>query len=457
MALGASCVQAADESYVSAEAVRPWSVSAALRGFYDDNINTVATDKQDVLGFSITPQISLGWQGEQTTVNASYNYSLLYYDEKPFQNTQNYDQDHTFNGFLSHRFTERYQVQVVDSFVLGQEPDKLRSGDTTAVTQRVPGDNIRNYGSISFTAQLTRLLGLEAGYGNSFFDYHAKGARDGKLQGIYFDPSGTGTNIVHVGDVQNILPSISGNSDRIEHSFHLNSRWQLTPQTVGVVGYRYAQTVYTGDEPIGVLWQLNTNALTLNQTQLMSDSRNTRSHYGYLGLEHTFSPDLFASANAGFSTTDAYNDPSHPKYTSPYATASLSYAYAPQCSLQAGLGYGWSSTDLVGIPDLASSTNRTTSGSFTVGSKTANVFASINHRITPRLYATISGQLQDSTFVGGVYDGKSERYYLVGLNLQYHLHTHLLAEVGYNYDKVDSDVGRGYDRNRIYVGLTGSY
>jgi hypothetical protein len=29
--------------------------------------------------------------------------------------------------------------------------------------------------------------------------------------------------------------------------------------------------------------------------------------------------------------------------------------------------------------------------------------------------------------------------------------------VGYNYDNVDSQLGRTYDRNRVYVGVTGSY
>jgi hypothetical protein len=47
---------------------------------------------------------------------------------------------------------------------------------------------------------------------------------------------------------------------------------------------------------------------------------------------------------------------------------------------------------------------------------------------------------------------------LVGLNLQYRFTPNFSAEVGYNYDDLHSDLpGRTYDRNRIYVGVTGSY
>jgi predicted porin len=56
-------------------------------------------------------------------------------------------------------------------------------------------------------------------------------------------------------------------------------------------------------------------------------------------------------------------------------------------------------------------------------------------------------------------DGQSEKYYLVGLNLQYRFTPNFSAEVGYNYDDVNSNVAvqPGYDRNRVYVGVTGSY
>jgi predicted porin len=76
----------------------------------------------------------------------------------------------------------------------------------------------------------------------------------------------------------------------------------------------------------------------------------------------------------------------------------------------------------------------------------------------PKLYGSILAQFQNSTYYGGGYDGDTDKYYLVGLNLQYRFTPNFSAEVGYNYDDLHSDLpGRTYDRNRIYVGVTGSY
>ena len=87
------------------------------------------------------------------------------------------------------------------------------------------------------------------------------------------------------------------------------------------------------------------------------------------------------------------------------------------------------------------------------------MFASLNHRITPKLYGSIMAQYQNSTYYGGTIDGKADNYYLVGLNLQYRFTPNFSAEVGYNYDNLHSSMScnRTYDRNRVYVGVTGSY
>jgi predicted porin len=52
----------------------------------------------------------------------------------------------------------------------------------------------------------------------------------------------------------------------------------------------------------------------------------------------------------------------------------------------------------------------------------------------------------------------AQNYYLVGLNLQYRFTPNFSAEVGYNYDDLNNYLpGQDYDRNRIYIGVTGSY
>ena len=80
----------------------------------------------------------------------------------------------------------------------------------------------------------------------------------------------------------------------------------------------------------------------------------------------------------------------------------------------------------------------------------------LNHRIVPKLYGSILAQYQNSMYVGGVYDGKSDNFFLVGLNLRYQFNPNFSAGVGYNYDNL-TGVQPHYDRNRVYIGVTGSY
>lgn len=427
VALGASSINAVYGQGLEPKPAKPWNISATLRGFYDDNVDTAygGAPKTDTFGLQITPALGVVWDNGQTSVKANYTYSLLYYGTKPPRNPDNYDQTHTFNAALDHAFSERYSVSVTDSFVIGQEPDMLRTGNAINSIQRLSGDNIRNYGTITFNAELTRLLSLEAGYANSFFDYHAKGA----LVSYFF------------GIPVAVQASPSGLLDRIEHVAHIDSLWHVQPQTALVAGYQYAQVDYTGDEPIGVL--------SSTGTLLMSDSRNNRGHYGYVGINQNFSPDLAGAVRGGVKYTDYYNDPSSSGNNnwSPYVQLSLTYNYAPESIVQAGFTYDRNATDVVG----------TSANNYVKDVESATFFGTLRHRIVPDLFGSLTGQIQNSTFNGGSVDGKSETYYLVGLNLQYQFNQYVSADVGYNFDHVDSQIGRSYYRNRVYLGLTASY
>jgi len=423
IALGTTCLHAADDSYATAEAEKFWKISASLRGFYDDNIDSVpsgAPNRTTTAGFSVSPSGSLNWQRDTTTINLMYRYSLLYYGDRPAGNTSNYDQDHTFEAQLSHIINERYKFRVTDSFVIGQEPDTLRSHEALTSVQRIPGSNIRNTGAVVFNAELTPLFGLELGYENSLFDYDATGA-------------------IPVGPTT-VIPSFSGTSDRLEHRFHLDGRWQILPETTGILGYQYSQGNYTGNELI---------AIGPTGSLFFSKNRDYRAHYGYVGAEHVFNPDLSGIAKVGVSFTDYYNDPSNQDSVSPYVNLSLNYTYAPESYVQGGFTYDHNATDAVG--------GISTTKGLTQSQQSATVFAAINHRIVPNLFLGITGSYQYSTFVGGQLDSSTEKYFLAGLNLRYQFTHYLSAELGYDYDNISSQAGRSYDRNRFYAGITGSY
>ena len=74
-ALGASSIHAVAQD-VGAPVGKPWSVGASLRGFYDDNINTTHTDRQDSFGVQIAPTINVKWNDTATTIDANYTYAF---------------------------------------------------------------------------------------------------------------------------------------------------------------------------------------------------------------------------------------------------------------------------------------------------------------------------------------------------------------------------------------------
>src|ERR1035437_3638485 len=282
VASGASGLQAALLPGMTTESGKPFTASATLRGFYDDNINTYSSDQalpagyqRGSTGFEVSPALQFSFPWEQTSLSFGYVYSLKYYENKPVNNTDNFDQTHQFNAALSHAFSERYQISASDSFVIGQEPDLLRAGNTYTTFERVSGDNLRNYGLITFGAQLTPELGLELGYANTYFSY-----------------------------ADNAPGGLAGLLDELDHLVHLDLRYQLQPQTIGVLGYQFRETDYIGNQTIGGYTDSNFNVVPV-----MSDERNARMNYLYLGVDHNFRPDLAGSVRAGARYTQYYNDP----------------------------------------------------------------------------------------------------------------------------------------------------
>src|SRR5438105_1394247 len=84
-AVGASGVHAASVAALTAEGSKPWSVSATLRGFYDDNVATTpnSTPRTKAFGFEVSPSLFYNYSVETTTAQLSYLYSFRYFDKKP--------------------------------------------------------------------------------------------------------------------------------------------------------------------------------------------------------------------------------------------------------------------------------------------------------------------------------------------------------------------------------------
>jgi len=421
VAVGVTGLQADVFPGLTAESGKPWTASATLRGFYDDNPSTQPNSlrPQGSYGFEVSPAIEFLFPWEQTTLSFGYVYSLKYYENKLVNSNGHDVNTQDVHAGLTHAFSERYSISVKDSFVIGQEPDFLRAGNTFTTFQSYSGNNMRNYGAIDFLAQLTPEFGLELGYANTLVTYSDN-----------TDPAVTGQ------------ASNAGLLNEMDNAVHLDGRYQIQPQTVGILGVQLRQTDFTADQDI------SPGAPYSNGQPIMSDSRNARSYYGYLGLDHNFRPDFTGSVRLGGRYTDYFNSLDGQTQGSPYAMASLKYTYLPESYFELGGSYDYSPTSL--YPGVNSVNQINTSA------EAGTVFMALNHRIVPKLYGSILAQYQNSMYVGGVYDGESDNFFLVGLNLRYQFNPNFSAGVGYNYDNL-TGVQAHYDRNRVYIGVTGSY
>jgi hypothetical protein len=318
--------------------------------------------------------------------------------------------------------------------VIGQEPDQLRPGYTFDTYQRIPGNNIRNFGSIVLDAQVTKVFGLELAYDNTYWNYEQQGETlvASAVPGLF-----------------TVSPSLSGVLDRIEHNIRLDGKWLMQPETVGVVGYQYHQNNYIGNEVISGTFDGAGNAVTPPPVYY-SNVRNSRTHQGYLGVDHNFTPDLTGSVRLGAQNIRYYNDPTDNTQTVPYTQDSLRYMYNQNCYFELGVSYGLAVTDV--INPNPNDNNRVTQSQLT-----GTVYGNLVHKILPRLTGAVQAQYQNSTLQGGATDGAVEQYYLVGLNLVYEFNRYFSANAGYNYDKLQSEIGRGFDRNRVYIGIGANY
>ena len=57
---------------------------------------------------------------------------------------------------------------------------------------------------------------------------------------------------------------------------------------------------------------------------------------------------------------------------------------------------------------------------------------------------------------------KTDDLFLIGANLSYQINENFSTELGYNYDRLDSDLNfggfaRSFTRNRVYIGVHASY
>ncbi len=431
---------------------KPWSVSASVRAFYDDNITTIPDQsvitwsdmpytgpgdipqdlpadfrarvvdtvdadgnpmqvlrieqllrKEDSFGMDLIPTLRYHYHNDMTEVQAGYTFGGRMYQERE---PDKWDISHNLSGKITHRSGGGLSFELEDVLRVAQEPEVL-SGNL--LRSRGNNDYLHNKASVTASQQLRGTLSVQAGYINELYEYDD--------------------------------PAFAVHLDRIEHTPLLHLKSQFREDTVGLIGYRYKIVDYTSDRVFEGL-------------DLPSDFRNSEAHYFYAGLDRVFSPRVQGSVRLGLQHTRYHNFGQNAN--SPFADASLSYGYAEGSSLRLGVKHERNRYDLA--------------NPYTQGSAEADpildqeqtlVYGGVSQRITPRLSGSVLVQYVRGELEGGgsLLDG-SDRYWAVGLGLDYTFSQTFSAEAGWNLDSYDSGVlpqYRSYDRNRVYIGLRASY
>ena len=385
---------------------KPWNVSASLRGFYDDNYTTANKNapggKLHSFGFEVSPSVSYRLAFDPTVITAGYKYGMRYFEDRASRNVSSADHSHDLNLKLVHQFPERYRLEVSDNFVVSQEPALTGLG---GLPFRSNGNNIRNVANAIFSGELNPTFGYDVSYNNTFYDFKE-----------------TGTN------------RYSALLDRVEHLAGANLRWNATPGTTALVGYQF-----------GIV-DMTSNELISHDTRgfVPASTRDNTSHYGFVGADHFLTRQLKASGRVGVQYTEYSKAIPSRSNVSPYVDANATWEYLSGSTVMLGIKHARNATDVsVGTLDAESTA----------------LYGQWSHKLTPRLTASLLGQAQMSAFNQGQSKDKSENVLMAGVNLSYEvIKNRLSTEVGYNFDRLDSDVGdRSYSRNRVYIGIRASY
>lgn len=425
--VGVSSLQAINApDWARTQTDKPWTITTTVRAFYDDNYTTspqgipgpggtTIHPSSKSFGLEVRPSINLALPLDQTFIGLGYTYSGKFFEDRT---SDQWDHSHEFNARLDHRFNERFEVDLSDSFVITQEPTVVDTfGGIITSPTRTSGDSIRNAANFTFRGQLTHLLGVVVGYGNNLYSY---------------DQTGIGSR--------------SALLDRMEHSANIDLRFVMTQKLVGFVGYQYGVSEFTGNTPLYLIGTFP-GPFVAGPT---SSSRDSQSHYGYLGAEYTFNSQWIGMIRAGVQSTSYDSFPS--SSLSPYVDLALTYTYRIGGTIQGGFKHARNATDIV-QPAGAGNV-----GQPTLDQETSAVYASISQQFGRNLTASLLGQYQSSTFNGGAANNGEDNIWLIGLNFDYRINKHLSLELGYNFDRLESDlVNRSFTRNRVYMGVRGTY
>ncbi|MCW1924848.1 hypothetical protein OKA05_19950 [Luteolibacter arcticus] len=407
----------ADLYYIPDEAQEslPLKWQAGVNFIWDDNVNPTAPALADVNGdgvldpnpgfedeaFSVNPFVGLSFVSitPQTTWDVYARLGAIYYFDEPAATGSDDIYTQSRAGVnVTHRVSERLRFSSRNFISYELEPDYAYGFSTTRQLGEYFYWSTDNSVGYRWTERLATYTGFS-------------------LTGLDYDDE-------------------VSNQDRFTWMLYNQFRYQLTPQTVLTLDYRYSQT--DGD-------------------QLASDYTD---HHLLLGVEHRFSPNtiLIARAGAQFHETDGIGSENT---VSPYLEATARSQVNEQFSIRSFVRYGIEGYDTVRFigPGTYEFSDRQTlrfgvSGEYTV-SQMLSVFGGVDY--IPATFddgRLVAAAGPAPVSAGGLDEDVWNAY--VGLSVKF---TEMLyGTLSYNYTDSESDfANQSYSRNRVSVGVRAEF
>jgi hypothetical protein len=398
---------------LSAEAQeKPWNVEANVRGFYDDNYNTL-TAGDESFGFDINP---IGtWQTSEgpSEFQLRYDYRLRFFEGRPNNRT---DQQHKVGIVLQNTPSDRLQLTLQNDFAYAQEPGVNNAVIIAPI--KTEGSYFDNDFILQGRYDVSELVDLVAGYKNSFIDFEQDG-----------------------------LGGRSALLDNMTHEFNVDPHWKVSELLDAHVGYGFRYYRSTSKDLVAA-------AITPGVVRdIFANERNSYTHTLDVGADYELNDVTSIQASVGVQYTKYPNAfaTSDDDAINPYADAAIQYEAATDTKFTFGVKNARSGTDVA---------FRAANANPTLDSETTTLYGSIDHRLFGPLSANLAYQYQIFTFFEGDADSKRDKLATLGLTFIYDIFGDgtLNAETGYSFDDLSSPLGgREFARHRGFIGLNYQY
>lgn len=366
-----------------------WVVGADLT--WDDNVSPTSGTEEDAL--SINPYVGLSVVSitPQTTWDVYARLGLIYYIDAPSAVDSTYGQARV--GFnVNHRFSERLRLSSRNFLSYELEPDYSYGFATDRQLSEYfywQTDNAIGY-------RWTERFATYTGFILSGLDY--------------------GSEVPH--------------GDRFTWTVYNQFRYQLSPQSVLTLDYRYSDTDADGD------------------------SGDSTDHYILAGIEHRFSPNSILIVKAGAQIRDVDGGDSS---TNPFVELATTTRVNEAFTVRAFARYSVESYDTYQVYNGVAydfSERQTLrigiSGEYAI-SPTLALFGGVDY--IPSSFD--SGNRVDAP---GKVDGLDEDIVNAYIGLSVKFTDYLTGTLTYNYTDSSSDFDKGdYDRNRVSVGVRAEF